>query len=171
MNEKMEVGQVRTTFVKPGAEGQLSVWSDAVGCRSITIMDTKTYVPVNCPVDRQDVVPLALAVLSGGRLSEDIEEMAVGLADSLGVDSFAQGRIDQAMIQLRALVLLRERAVAEREAQQKASEKKMRDAYALYLLAHEDGAEVFESVEEFVRSDERLTWSNKLRSLRGEVVL
>jgi hypothetical protein len=165
-DKKSEVGEMQTTFVKPSVARRLRIARSMGRCESIVITDPETSESKAFPMEREDAVPVAIAILSGGRLSSDLEEMAQALFETLSTTSFEEDRIDQALIQLRALVLLREKRVREADERKRASEKQMKDAYTLYLLAQPEGAEVLESVEEFVRSNEGAVWGNKLAWLR-----
>lgn len=126
--------------------------------------ETKTLVEVS----PSDNVPLAIAVLGTGRVTLDVEEDARKYAEeALNYGSSEDEIIEEALMKLRAIMLLREHRAEAADLLKKASEKQMQDAYALYLLSHEDGTEVLESVEEFARTTESGMWSSRLDWLRA----
>jgi hypothetical protein len=87
-------------------------------------------------VKEEDNVAMALAILGIGRVTDNVERRAQDRADLImneNSGSSIDGNLDQAIVNLRAILIAREK-------QAETFKKDLDDAYALYKLAYPDAA-------------------------------
>lgn len=105
-------------------------------------------------IDPADNLGMAVAMLGVGRVTEEVERRAQGLAGSF--EGYTEEKLTQfAVTNLRAALIVRERNNTEEA-------KLTEEAFALCKLAYPDS-----SITEFKNNASRDYWVDRLRSLRN----